>query len=1858
MTSNGQVLHSSRRTRVLRVPWAGAPGGTAIRKEVLDADGPVRLRREVVVLSRLAGIEGVPEVLESSPEGTWVVLSDCGGSVLAGQVPPGGFDPTWVVRFARALTVVVAGVHRAGVVHKDINPANLVLAGDPDRPVVELIDFDLASTFAEELPGFTHHRAIAGTLPYLAPEQSGRTGAPVDHRADLYAIGATLYELLTGCPPFGADTEDPLRLVHAHLAQLPKPPAELAPAVPAELSAIVLRLLAKEPDRRYQSAEGLRHDLARLEARLATPGDGASGGFPLGERDFPLRLAAPSRLVGRDGEIDLLRQAYTEARDGVRGLLVSGGPGVGKTVLLDQLRSLVTAHGGWFVSGKFDQFRRDRDADAVGQALRALGRLLLAEPDAELAILREALLAALGPNAGLLAAMPEFGTLLGIAPDEQTGDLAQQGARLYRGNLDLLRTVASPSRPVVIVLDDLQWATAFPIGFVDAVLTDEALSGVLIVGAYRDGEVDAAHPLSGVLARWQRLGVAPAQLRLANLPPAELTALLAQMLRLPPDRTAALAEAVGERTAGNPYDTVELINALRSDGVLTLGDDGWSWDAAAIRRFVGNGEVVDLLATRIDRLPPASQTLLETMACLGGELEVARLAEAAGLGERDTREALAPALEDGLLAAAVADSGEYLVARFRHDRVQQAAYARHPGDARALLHRTLARRLVGVPGSAGMAAEQYLHAVDTLTDTDELRRAAELFLATALEVQLINTTLAGRLLTAASSALTVAGAAPGDALRQAVRHARHATAYLLGHLEEADEIYQDIVSHSTDVLDLVGPTELQISSLTNRRQYREALNLGLGLLARFGVEVPTPEQLGPQIGAGLRALRAWVEEGDLAFDVSRPELTEPRLVMTARLINRLLPPSFYCDHVVLGWLTLTARSLWADHGPCSHLAGAVAHAGALTIAVLDDYATGYRTVRRILAVSEARGYTEVTPQVRFLLTMCSSPWFEPLETVAQDAAAAFEGSLRRGDLHHANYSNNSRLMVTLEFAPRLEDFLTDVESTLNFAARAGHESASEAQVMLRQFARAMRGETIAPGSLTGEGYDETEREAAFAGDPVQVNVLHTGRALSAAIFADVPALVRHAQLAMDAAPSGPGAYLTCLSRVVAGMAFAQSLRTAATDDERARTLAGLDAVRDWLALRAQDAPMNVGHLLALVDAERAWAVGDTWAAAQAFDEGIRQLESRTRPWAQALITERAGLLHTERGLEHTGRALLAEARGHYARWGATGKVRELDQRYPYLRGLAERSAGGPGGSTLRGASSGHSHHGTLVVTSDDIDLVGVLRASAALSSETNTDRLRDRVVDVLTLMTGATGVHLALWDDASKDWFLQTADGAERLAVGQAGARGLLPLSAFRYAERTRQPLNVEDATRDDRFARDPALAGLDCCSLLVVPVQGQGATRAILLLENRVHRGAFSADRLDAVLLIAGQLAVCLEQALAERFRSLVQRSSELTLVCDSAGIISYASTASVELLGVPEVALIGRPVTTLVQPGDRDALAAWLDPAAGTRAPGRDAHGPREALVCRLADAEREPRWVEVTLTDLSADPAVGGLMLRLRDVTERRRLEVELRHAQKLESVGQLASGIAHEINTPIQFIDSNVRFLTDAFADLAGLLRAAPASAATASAPPTAVDVDDLLEEIPQALRDTLDGAVRVAGIVRAMKAFGHPGGDTKSYADLNEAVRNTLVVAGSEIRPVADAVTDLGDLPPVWCHLADINQVLLNLVVNAAHAMAAQQATGGGRGTLTVRTRQDGEDILLEVSDTGTGIPPEIADRVFDQFFTTKEVGKGTGQGLALAHTIVHERHAGSLTFKSAPGTGTTFRVRLPNPTQGGHSAPQ
>jgi PAS domain S-box-containing protein len=509
------------------------------------------------------------------------------------------------------------------------------------------------------------------------------------------------------------------------------------------------------------------------------------------------------------------------------------------------------------------------------------------------------------------------------------------------------------------------------------------------------------------------------------------------------------------------------------------------------------------------------------------------------------------------------------------------------------------------------------------------------------------------------------------------------------------------------------------------------------------------------------------------------------------------------------------------------------------------------------------------------------------------------------------------------------------------------------------------------------------------------------------------------------------------------------------------------------------------------------------------------------------------------------------------------------------------------------------------------------RGSAAQATADAAFALDERISAALvtTIASGTVRV-IGHAGAAGPDTLDRTADlstaGPEREAALRPGGSALLTKTgAFAFIDRL-------------------GLPPMDRPHLVPLAVRGEVFGLLIVTYERR------PADDLSAALsTLADEAALTLDQLLSRsRLSIVVEHSPDALLLAGERGVIRFANPAAARLLDVPADILIGSELPSLIHPDDVEAVLA---------------PEPSSAQIRRLRGPGGGP-WTEfeVLVEYVTEHDGSRSLILNARDISERQRLELELRHAQKMESVGRLAAGIAHEINTPMQFIGDNVRFLDEAFTDLLALVadvrQRLGAEDAELAARLGDLDVDFLLEEAPAAIRQTVEGIDRVATIVRAMKAFGHPGTDVKRPADLNEAIRNTLVVAANEIRQVADVETELTDLPLVLCHVGDINQTVLNLVVNAAHAI---NAAGRGRGVIRVRTRLDGAEAVIEVADTGTGVPPEIADKLFDPFFTTKQVGMGTGQGLPLVRSLIVDRHQGSIGFTTAPGAGTVFIVRLP-----------
>jgi signal transduction histidine kinase len=1052
-----------------------------------------------------------------------------------------------------------------------------------------------------------------------------------------------------------------------------------------------------------------------------------------------------------------------------------------------------------------------------------------------------------------------------------------------------LRAVASPERPVVVFVDDLQWAGRSPLGFVDEVLSDEPIAGLLLVGAYRDGDVDAAHPLAALLARWRDQG-GVREIPLDNLAEPSLVEMVADMLHADRARAAGLVAAIEPHTRGNPYDTVELLDALHRDGVLTPTADGWQWDDGTARDRLRRSEVTELLGARIAGIATRSRQMVEAMACLGGRAELTLLQAATGESADTVEQLLAPALEEGLL---VVDSGVGEARRFRHDRIREVVLDRLGRQERRARQMAIARRLAGVPELFAVAAEQYLPVVDEVEDPTERRRVVSLLRQAADQARLIGDyALVNALLTAA---LPLVDAADAAAVLE-LQTGRHAALFSLGRLDEADEDYRSIEELCPTALGRADATAVQVRCLSHRARFAEAIELGLASLRECGIAVPAAGGFAAGLDDKFDRLFRWLDSTGPAEDLARPELSDPDLLATGLLIDAVLPVAYLVsDPAIAAWLAMEAVRIWIEHGPSPLLIGPAAHAAYQAGPQRDDYHRAYRALRRIIALGEAREFEPGTSQARYMAAS-NGGWFEPIENRVQAVHRARDGLLAGGELAYVGYTYMLSVPYSTDCAPSLASLLAEIDGGVAFLRRTGNEQTGRWLDSYQWLVRVLRGEQSRAAS-------EAVPLERYADDPTALIYAHLCRAHAAAILGDAAGLAEHSAAAMELLAAVHGFYAAAQIRLLRGLALAEEAR--ATDgDTREQLLAELDELIGWLAGWAPGAPDNFLHQLRLVEAERAWAAGDFHAAVVAFDAARREVAGRQRPWHRALIAERAARFFLAHGVEQAGYDLLAQARDDYLAWGATAKVDQIDWAYPTLRGQA--------GAT---------------VSTGTIDLLGILAASQALSSETSVEQLHGRVAEVLGAMTGATDVQLLLWNVERQDWLLP-------------GDEHAVPMSVLRYLQRTREPLVVADAASDDRFARDAYFSGVDACSLLAVPIVSRGALQALLVLENRLIRDAFTTERLDVVKLIAGQLAVSLDNAqLYADYRRIADEQAGLrrvaTLVAEGpppTAVFDAVATEMQRLLDADGVTL-GR-----YEPGDEITVVAhrgwkgWELPA-GTR-------------------------------------------------------------------------------------------------------------------------------------------------------------------------------------------------------------------------------------------------------------------------------------------------------------------------------------
>jgi predicted ATPase/signal transduction histidine kinase len=1482
-----EKLHETRRSvayRAIRTADHCRVVLKMLNSQYPTPDGLARYRQEYELLRSLR-IPGVIQAhgLEKFGKTVVIVLEDFGGSALSLCFERRRPTIEQLLDLAIQITAALGQVHQQGIIHKDVNPSNIIWNASSGQ--LKIIDFGIATRLSSESPTLKDPGLLEGTLPYVSPEQTGRMNRRLDYRTDFYSLGVTLYELLTGQLPF--DRADALELLHCHIAAQPRAPSELRPDAPPILSAILLKLLAKTAEERYQSAAGLQAD---LETCLAQARAGQEPTFfALGRADLSQRFAVPQRLYGRAAETAALRDAFERvARGPSECVLVSGYSGIGKSSLVRELYRPITRKSAFFVSGKFDLLQRSTPYGAFAAACAELVEQLLTRGKDELARWQDELLAALGPNGRLLVDLvPALELVIGAQPPvEELGPTEAQN-RLRHALAGFLRVFCKPAHPLVMFLDDLQWVDAATLRLLEPMMTSEDVSYFLFIGAYRDNEVDAAHPLAAVLQGITDHGVPIHTIHLHPLGPADMAQMLADTLHLAPADVGPLAELVLRRTGGNPFFINELLKTLHEEGLLRFDParPGWRWDLPGIEAVPVTDSVVDLLTPKLRRFPAETQELLRLAACLGNRFDLDTVAIVTGRAPAAIAAALLAAVQEGYvlptaepeLIDAGADEPRLLARayQFAHDRVQQAAYALIPAHERTALHMTIGRRLL-----TRLDPEQREQRLFEIVDHLDLGRPLLATLSgddavTPLDLARLNLAAGVRAREATAYAaaarylatgLELAGDAWDERGELALSlHAEGAMAeYCNGDRARAQALLDVALGKVTSPLAKARLYRMSLLQHNTQGRFEEGLEVAREALRLLGQPLPEPHELTAAAAQELARNRELLAGRSIESLVHAPAMVDETCAAVLGILSEVTPTAYLAHPELHRFIAARSVNLTLEHGQDAAAAmGYIAYATVLGDR-FGDYQGGYAFGAVALALADR--FHSGAAKCRAGSGLCGTimPWVRPLEEVYRVATEAIEAGLQAGELQFAAFNLVSRLVCHFHHDMSLARVLEGANAGLGFSKRNYNAVTACAFEGLRIVAAHLSGDRahdVAPleadagfvarcrqdGSLFALGiYYAAKCQALYLDQEYE-------QAIEAALAVEA---LRDYMKGQISAPFGEAYHALCLTAL-------HPRRSPAQQREDWRRI---EAHQAQMKIWADNCPQTFLHLYLLVGAEMARITGDHLAAMDRYIEAIEAAEQNEFLHVAALASELAARFFLARGQRRYAVVHLRDAHYGYARWGAQRKLATLEAQHPELlvRARADEALA-PGvrkGTTHRTSPSTTS-------TSQQLDLATVIKASQALSSEISLDRLLGRLIEIVIESAGAQHGYLIL-------------RRRDRLAIEARGTLGAGPVELLRsqpldagpgpslvsaaivhYVLRTREAVVLHDAAHEGPFVADPHVVATRPRSVLCVPLLDQGSVSGVVYLENNLSPHAFTPARVELLALLSSQMAISLDNSL-----------------------------------------------------------------------------------------------------------------------------------------------------------------------------------------------------------------------------------------------------------------------------------------------------------------------------------------------------------------------------------------------------------
>ncbi|WNG19789.1 AAA family ATPase [Cystobacter fuscus] len=1743
-------------------------------------------RREYETTRSMGDLEGIIQTFElHNEQQRWFMeLEDFGGSSLARLMRQRRFTGDEILRIASTAVSILAKLQERHVIHKDINPSNLVL--NPETGLLKLIDFGISSVLSCENTTLKDPSRLEGTLAYISPEQTGRMNRAIDYRTDFYSLGVTLYELSTGQLPF--QSMDPLELVHAHLAREPVPPHELEPSIDPMLSAVIMRLLAKNAEDRYQSSYGLLHDLEECKRRRV---ENVTGPFVVAREDTTDRFQIPQKLYGREQQTRHLLEAFERVAAGaMEMMLISGYSGIGKSALVREIYRPITRQRGYIISGKFDQLVRDEPYAPLLQAFRGLIRQILSENSEGLKRWRGLLTEALGPNGRMLTdVMPDLEAIIGPQPTMPDMEPVEARNRFHLAFQSFIKVFARREHPLAIFIDDLQWVDSPSLALIQSLMTDEASQYLFLIGAYRDNEVNETHPLTLSLAQLRKSKVVIRALSLQPLGVEHVEELIRDAFARGIRDKLPLARLAHSKTGGNPFFLGEFLKHLYAEKLVRYDlQGGWQWSLEQIAARNETDNVVVFMAGKVQKLAPESRRALQLAACTGNVFALRTLAVISERSPAETAASLWEALDEGLIQPL--DDAYKLTGvnvqnlldtvnveyRFTHDRIQQAAYSLIADEERRDIHWRVGKLLwANTPAETLLQrvfdiVYQLDHSLEYAQDRVERDELARLHLlagrkakASAAYEQALRYLRIGLQLLGAPGA-AADGTASAEELRESwtrqyrlcleLHDEAAEAAYLCGEYEEMQRRIQVVLEHARTLLDKVRSYKTEIQSFTSRKELLAGVDAGCRALAQLGIHIPPSATMEDCAPIAAAAAAAWAGRNIEDF-ISRPEMTDPEKLAAMELLARLYIPAYNAAPVVYMLVAYHKVILSLTHGlTWSSPRGMSAYA--FLLCVQGDIESGYRFGWLALRMAERFRGTDLA-STYFMFNFFVRYWRESARE-PEPFLDGYRHGLEAGDQEFAALNLSAALSQPFWSGAELPQLAIDGLSYDRSLRHLKQEFSREIAGIHLQGIHNLLGRTTEPLMLAGDVYDERERlpQNIESNNVVALGIFHLMKLALCCVMGENEKALAHSRKAEKYMGAITIAVLMMAFRFYDALASLACCDDARQEDLLARVEANLERLRTW----SKHAPGNLAQKVALVEAERARVLGHHAEARELYDQAITLAQKHRFIWDQALAHELAARFYRERGQVHMARLYLRDAHYAYQRWGAAAKVAQLEASFRHE--LAHARAATADSFAAQGTTQEYTIAGTL-------DLRTVLKASQALSGELALDKLLTRLLTTVLENAGAQKALLILEKNGELVIEAEGSVDGPRMRVLHSipisSCDDLLPAIVHLVA-RSGKPEVVNDASAEGMFTHEVYVQRMRVKSLLCMPLINQGKLTALLYLENNLVSGAFTHERIELLNLLSGEMAIAIDHA--RLYRALEVANKELSI---------YSQTLE-------------------------------------------------EKVSARTRELEQKNAELQGALKELKSTQA-------------------QLIQQEKLASLGHLTAGVAHEIKNPLNFVNNFAQHTSGLLEELRQEARANP-HLKVAEVEDLLSDLGTSAEKIYEH-GQRADGIVRsMMEHSRTSRGERRP---TPMNALVEQYVN--LVYEGTVVSMPSFTCALVRDYDPALAEVdlvpQEIGRVLINLLNNAFYAVNERRKHAQDLAPqVTVRTRNLGNMVELRVEDNGPGIPEHVRQRMFEPFFTTKPTGQGTGLGLSLSYDIITNGYGGTLEEQGREGKGAAFVVRL------------